>query len=75
MNRLLLKKRHYSFKMVSSWLIEDHIDDFHWLIIDLKNIEVVVEDEDQALILLSSFSDSYEHLVDTLLYEEESLTL
>ena len=57
-NRLFLKQKLYSFKMASGWSIEDHIDDVHRLVLDLENIEVEVEDEDQALILLSSLPDS-----------------
>ena len=57
--------------MGSEKSIEDHIDDFHKLILDLENIE----DEDQVLILLNSLSNSYEHLVDTLLYRKVSISL
>ena len=74
-NRLFFKQRLYSFKMTSSIGIEDHLDGFHELILDLKNIEVLVEDKDQVLILLSSLPFSYETLVDTLLSGKESLTL
>nr|GFC99073.1 zinc finger, CCHC-type [Tanacetum cinerariifolium] len=41
----------------------------------LANIEVKFEDEDLALLLLTSLPVSYEHFVDTLLYELEALTL
>ena len=50
-NKLFLKQNVYSFKMVSGRSIEDHIDDFHRLILNLDNIEVEVKDEVQALIL------------------------
>ena len=33
-----------------------------------KNLDVVIEDEDKALLLLNSLSDTYEHLTTTLLY-------
>lgn len=35
--------------------LEDHIDDFNTIILDLENIEIKVEDEDQALLLLRSY--------------------
>ncbi|GJV58782.1 zinc finger, CCHC-type containing protein [Tanacetum coccineum] len=53
----------------------DHIDEFNKLILDLANIDIKIEDEDQALMLLTSLSSSYENFVETLLYGRESLTL
>ncbi|GKB16042.1 hypothetical protein Tco_0849965, partial [Tanacetum coccineum] len=53
----------------------DHIDEFNKLILDLANIDIEIEDEDQALMLLTSFPSSYENFVETLLYGRESLTM
>lgn len=44
------------------------------LILDLENICVNVEDEDQALLLLSSLLRSYATFKETLLYGRESLS-
>ena len=38
----------YSFKIATRRLVKDHIDDFNKLILDLENIEVKIEDENQA---------------------------
>ncbi|GKB90610.1 zinc finger, CCHC-type containing protein [Tanacetum coccineum] len=46
----------------------DHIDEFNKLILDLANIDIEIEDEDQALMLLTSLPSSYENFVETLLY-------
>ena len=43
--------------------------------LDLENVNVMLEDEDRALIFLSSLPNSYEHFVDTLLYGRHILTL
>ena len=57
-NCVYLKQRLYSFCLGSRRSIEDHIEDFQKLILDIKNIKVKVEDEDQALILLSLMLNS-----------------
>lgn len=51
------------------------MDEFNKLILNLENVNIVLEDEDKALILLSSLLDSYEYFVDTLLYRRQKLTL
>ncbi|GJR52238.1 retrotransposon protein, putative, ty1-copia subclass [Tanacetum coccineum] len=51
------------------------LDEFNNIVLDLANIEVKFEDEDLALLLLTSLPASYEHFVDTLLYGREALTL
>nr|GEW63725.1 retrovirus-related Pol polyprotein from transposon TNT 1-94 [Tanacetum cinerariifolium] len=45
------------------------------VVLCLANIEVKFEDEDLALILLTSLPVSYEHFVDTLLYGQANLSL
>nr|GEV59853.1 zinc finger, CCHC-type [Tanacetum cinerariifolium] len=45
------------------------------LILDLANIDIEIEDEDQALMLLTSFPSSHKNFIDTLLYGRESLTM
>ncbi|KAC9819660.1 hypothetical protein E3N88_45208 [Mikania micrantha] len=74
-NRLYLKKRLYTFQMSSGKSIEDHTDEFNKLILDLENIEIVLDEEDQAIIFLTSLPQHYDHFVDTLLYGRESLTM
>nr|GEU40479.1 retrovirus-related Pol polyprotein from transposon TNT 1-94 [Tanacetum cinerariifolium] len=49
--------------------------EFNKLILDLANIDIEIEDEDKALILLTSLPSSYENFVETLLYGRESLTI
>nr|GEX87595.1 retrovirus-related Pol polyprotein from transposon TNT 1-94 [Tanacetum cinerariifolium] len=53
----------------------DHIDEFNKFILDLANIDIKIEDEDQAFMLLTSLSPSYENFVETLLYGRESMTM
>nr|GEV80652.1 retrovirus-related Pol polyprotein from transposon TNT 1-94 [Tanacetum cinerariifolium] len=74
-NKLYLKKKLFNFYMDSGKKLSEHIDEFNKLIGDLAHIEVDIDDEDQALTLLTSLPSSYDNFVETLLYERESLTL
>ncbi|GJX05355.1 hypothetical protein Tco_0191271 [Tanacetum coccineum] len=74
-NKLYLKKKLYTFYMPAGRKISEHIDEFNKIVLDLANIKVKFEDEDLALLLLTSLPASYEHFVDTLLYGKEALTL
>ncbi|KAF5775409.1 putative RNA-directed DNA polymerase [Helianthus annuus] len=74
-NRLYLKKRLYTFKMESGKSLEEHTDDFNKLVLDLENIEVTLEDEDKAILFLTSLPSSYESFVDTLMYARETLSM
>ncbi|KAH9780178.1 hypothetical protein KPL71_007988 [Citrus sinensis] len=73
--RLYMKMKLYTFSMKEGTVMKDHLDEFNKLILDLENVSIILEDEDMALILLSSLPDSYEHFVDTLLYGRQTLTL
>ncbi|KAH9705144.1 Integrase catalytic domain-containing protein [Citrus sinensis] len=73
--RLYMKRKLYTFSMKDGTALKDHLDEFNKLILDLENVNIDLEDEDRALILLSSLPDSYEHFVDTLLYGRQTLTL
>ncbi|KAH9744862.1 hypothetical protein KPL70_003863 [Citrus sinensis] len=75
-HRLFLKKRLYTFSMREGVTIQDHIDTFNKIILDLEGVEnVKICDEDKAFFLLSSLPKSYEGFVDTMLYGRTTLTL
>nr|GEV22883.1 retrovirus-related Pol polyprotein from transposon TNT 1-94 [Tanacetum cinerariifolium] len=74
-NKVYLKNKLYTFYMPDGRKISKHIDEFNKIVLDLENIEVKFEDEDLALLLLTSLPALYEHFVDTLLYGREALTL
>nr|GEU96418.1 reverse transcriptase domain-containing protein [Tanacetum cinerariifolium] len=74
-NRLYLKKKMYTYYMSPGTKQANHIDEFNKLILDLANINIEIEGEDRALMLLTMLPSSYENFMETLLYGKESLTM
>ncbi|GKB01141.1 hypothetical protein Tco_0829185 [Tanacetum coccineum] len=74
-NRVYLKKKLYTYYMSLGTKLGDHIYEFNKLILDLVNIDIEIEDKDQALMLLTSLPSSYENFMETLLYGRESLAM
>jgi hypothetical protein len=74
-NRLILKERLYTLRMTEGTSIKSHISEFSSIIVDLQNLEVIIEDEDQALILLCSLPPSYKHLREIILYGRETISI
>ena len=73
-HKLFLKKRLYTFFMKENVSIQEHIDVFNKIILDLEGVEnIKICDEDKAFFLLSSLPKSYEGFVDTMLYGRTTL--
>ncbi|MFQ6653912.1 hypothetical protein Gotur_025093, partial [Gossypium turneri] len=73
-NRLVLKQRLFTFCMNEGELLRDHISQFITLLNNLKNVEVHIDDEDQAMLLLCSLPPSYKSFRKTLIYGREKLS-
>ena len=73
-NRLVLKQRLFTFRMNEGELLRDHISQFITLLNDLKNVEVHIDDEDQAMLLLCSLPSSYKSFRETLIYGRDKLS-
>ena len=71
--KLYLKQKLYGLKMQEGSDLAEHINVFNQLIADLGKVEVKIDEEDRAIILLCSLSGSYEHLVTTLTYGKEDV--
>uniref|UniRef100_A0A2N9I9J1 Integrase catalytic domain-containing protein n=1 Tax=Fagus sylvatica TaxID=28930 RepID=A0A2N9I9J1_FAGSY len=74
-NKLHLKQKLYGLKITEGADLRQHINTFKQIISDMLRIDIKFEDEDKAMMLLTSLPASYEHLVTTLLYGKETLEL
>ncbi|GFZ19218.1 hypothetical protein Acr_27g0009570 [Actinidia rufa] len=68
-NRLYLKKKLFRFQYKQGTSMNEHLNSFNKILADLQNLDVEIDDEDKALLLLNSLPETYEHLTTTLLYE------
>ena len=71
--KMYLKQKLYELKMQEGSDLAEHINVFNQLIADLGKVEVKIDEEDRAIILLCSLPGSYEHLVTTLTYGKEDV--
>ncbi|KAF1897303.1 hypothetical protein Lal_00035006 [Lupinus albus] len=67
------KQRLNGLKMQEGTDLHQHLNTFNQVINDLQKLDVKVDDEDKAIILLCSLPNSYEHLVTTLTYGKDSI--
>ena len=71
-NRIYLKQKFFGFKMHEGKSIDENIDEFTKLVLDLESLGVRIEDEDQAVILLNSLPKVFDQLRDNLKYSKYS---
>ncbi|GJW07978.1 retrovirus-related pol polyprotein from transposon TNT 1-94 [Tanacetum coccineum] len=62
-NKLLLKQRLFSLRMKEGSTLKDHLDALNSIMMDLKHVEVKIDDEDVALILLVTLPPSFENFL------------
>ncbi|GAB2293499.1 hypothetical protein Dimus_038267 [Dionaea muscipula] len=75
MNKLRLKQQLYMLRMTEGTPVKSHLDTFNMLIMDLENLDVKIDDEDQALLLLCSLPVSFKHFREIVTYGQESISL
>ena len=75
--KIYLKEQLFGFKMDQSKSLDDNLDDFTKLNIELANADSyeALSDENQAIIVLNSLPDSYKDLKAAIKYGRDSLTL
>jgi len=73
-SRLHLKRRLYCFQLNREFSIDEHMNNNTKLLTDLVSVDVSIEEEDKALILLNSLSDKeYETFILTLINGKQIL--
>ena len=70
-----MKQWLYTLNMEEGTSLSQHLDYFNSIIMDLNNIDVKIDDEDQALIVLCCLPLSYESFVENMLYGHDEITL
>ncbi|GJV61166.1 hypothetical protein Tco_1467266 [Tanacetum coccineum] len=66
--KLFLKQRLFSLRMKVVSSLKEHLDALNLILMDLKNVEVKIEDEDATLVLLVSLPPSFESFVSSFVF-------
>ena len=73
-SHLQLKSKLYGFQLKKGVSIDEHMNNYTKLVIDLVNMDVKIEEEDKVLILLNSLpKEEYETFILTLINGKQSL--
>ena len=67
-NCLYIKKLLLFLHMKEDISIKDYFDEFNKTIMDLRNIDVRIDDNDQNIIFMYSLLNSYDFYVDAMMY-------
>ena len=73
--KLLLKPRLFSLRMQSDTPLWEHLEKLNSTLLDLRKLDVKIDDEDATLILLVSLPSSYENFFESFVVGKDSLTI
>lgn len=73
-NKLYIKKRIFTLKMVECSSLDKYIDEFNQVCKTFAKIDKALDDEGKALLLISSLPDSYNNFVNALMYGRQTLS-
>jgi len=74
-NKLFLKRRLFGLHMNKGTSLKDHLDELNSILMELRDIDVKIKDEDAAMILLVSLPPSYDSFVNFLSVGKECVTM
>ena len=73
-SQLYLLKRLYRLQLKQSISINDHIDNFNRLLVDLLNLDETFKDVQKAMLLIGSLPNELDYLYITLIHGKEKLS-
>lgn len=74
-NKIYLEEKFFRYKMQASKSLEESLDDFNRICMDLANIGEKLVDENQAIILLNSLPENYKEVKTAIKYSMDLLSL
>ena len=74
-NKLYLKRKFFGFRYVEGISMLEHLNNLNKILFDLQNLDVKIDDEDKAVVLINLLPDTYKHLATTLMYSKVRLNL
>ena len=70
-----MNKQLYGLCTIERTAVLEHLNFFNNVINELLAFDAKIDEEDKALILLNSLSESYDHIVTITLYDKKTLIL
>ena len=67
-NKIHLNERLYTFRMAEGTPIQKHLNEFNSILVELESLNVKIEDEDKAILLVVSLTPAYKHFKEIMLY-------
>lgn len=74
-NKIYLKEKFFGYRMDSSKTLDENLDDFNRICLELASTGEKMSDENQVVILLNSLPESYKEIKAAIKYGRDSLTL
>jgi len=74
-NKLYPKKQLYNLRTKEGTTVVEHLNFFNKVTSEVLVVDTKINEQDKVLILLSSLSEPYDHIVTTMLYGKKTLIL
>jgi hypothetical protein len=67
-NKLCLKEHLYTIRMAEGTSIQSHLTEFSSICVDLESLDVKIDDDDKAILLVVSLPASFKHFKEIMFY-------
>ena len=74
-SKIALKQKLHLLRMPEGSSLKEHLDTFLSIVMDLESMDVKIDDEDKAIVLLCSLPPSYKTFRDTVSYGKNTISL